>query len=121
VLRLRYGGRHFLLPGDAERQAERGILAENRPETLQSDVLKVGHHGGNNSTTQEFLRAVEPRIGIISVGKANAYGHPSPDLLERLTDGQQLEVTCFVPCPRAALSASTLAKVPIQNQNRDQK
>lgn len=140
VLRLQYGNRAFLLPGDAERQAERGILAENRPETLRSDVLKVGHHGGKNSTTQEFLRAVEPSIGIISVGETNAYGHPSPELLERLetsfvqvlrtdrdgavhvlTDGQQLEVSCFVACPRAEKAASTLAKIPNQDQSRDKK
>ena len=136
VLKLRYGNRTILLPGDAERQAERGILGENPPETLQSDVLKVGHHGGKNSTTQEFLRAVEPKIGIISVGEANAYGHPSPELLERLeassvyvlrtdrdgavhvlTDGQQLNVSCFVACPRAARTASLPAKIPNQNQS----
>lgn len=136
VLRLNYDNRNILLPGDAERQAEREILAENRPETLWSDVLKVGHHGGKNSTTQEFLRAVEPKIGIISVGEANAYGHPSPELLDRLeasgvrvlrtdrdgavrvlTDGQRLDVSCFVACPGAAKAASMLAKIPNQNED----
>ena len=131
VLRLKYGNRNILLPGDAERQAELRILGENPPETLRSDVLKVGHHGGKNSTTQEFLRAVEPKIGIVSVGEANIYGHPNPELLERLdawgvrvlrtdrdgavhvlTDGKQLEVSCFVPCPSATNAASTLAKIP---------
>lgn len=140
VLRLQYGNRAFLLPGDAERQAERGILDENLPETLRSDILKVGHHGGKNSTTQEFLRAVEPTIGIISVGETNAYGHPSPELLERLdasvvrvlrtdrdgavhvlTDGQQLEVSCFVACSSAEKAASTLAKIANQDQSRDKK
>lgn len=140
VLSLHYGSRNILLPGDAEKQAERGILAESRPETLQSDVLKVGHHGGKNSTTQEFLRAVEASIGIISVGEANAYGHPSPEVLERLeasgaqvlrtdrdgavhvlTDGQQLDVSCFVPCPGAPKAASTLAKIPNQDQSRVKK
>ncbi|HEV2196452.1 MAG TPA: DNA internalization-related competence protein ComEC/Rec2 [Candidatus Acidoferrum sp.] len=135
VLRLHYGNRTFLLPGDAEKQAELGILAENRAETLRSDVLKIGHHGGKNSTTQEFLRAVEPSIGIISVGEANPYGHPSTELLDRLeasgvrvlrtdrdgavhvlTDGQQIEVSCFVVCPGVTTPASTQAKVPNQNQ-----
>ena len=138
VLRLHYGNRNILLPGDAERQAELGILAGNGPDALRSDVLKVGHHGGKNSTTQEFLRAVEPKLGIISVGEANAYGHPSSDLLERLeasgvqvlrtdrdgavhvlTDGQQLEVSCFVACPGAAKAASMLAKMPNQNQSAE--
>ncbi|HKW63855.1 MAG TPA: DNA internalization-related competence protein ComEC/Rec2 [Candidatus Acidoferrum sp.] len=136
VLKLQYGNRNILLPGDAERQAERGILSENRREALRSDVLKVGHHGGKNSTTQEFLRAVKPKIGIISVGEANAYGHPNPELVERLeasgvrvlrtdrdgavhvlTDGQQLEVSCFVACPGAAMAVSMPAKIPNQNQN----
>ena len=66
------------------RAAAHEILAENRPETLRSDVLKIGHHRGKNSTTQGFLDAVQPQIGIISVGQANPYGHPSPELLERL-------------------------------------
>jgi len=48
VLRLHYGNRNIWLPGDAEKQAERGILTENPPEMLQSDVLKVGHHGGKS-------------------------------------------------------------------------
>ena len=135
VLRLRYGNRAILLPGDAEKQAERGILEDNPPETLRSDVLKIGHHGGKNSTTQEFLRSVEPAIGIISVGEANPYGHPSPELLDRLessnvhilrtdrdgavhvlTDGRQLEVSCFVPCSSVAKPPSSLAKMPNQNQ-----
>ena len=138
VLRLQYSNRSILLPGDAERQAERGILVANSQEALHSDILKVGHHGGKNSTTQEFLRAVEPRIAIISVGEANPYGHPSPELLERLessevqvvrtdrdgavhvlTDGQQLEVTCFVACPSVAKIASTLPKIPNHNQNTE--
>jgi competence protein ComEC len=120
VLRLRYGERSILLPGDAEKQSEQTIVAENGRDTLRSDVLKVGHHGGKNSTTQEFLNAVEPRIGIISVGEANPYGHPSQELLERLqaagvrilrtdrngavhvlTDGRQLEIRCFATCPGA--------------------
>lgn len=140
VLSLHYGSRNILLPGDAERQAERGILAENLPEALRSYVLKVGHHGGKNSTTQEFLSAVEPSIGIISVGEANAYGHPSPEVLERLeasgaqvlrtdrdgavhvlTDGQRLEVSCFVACLGATTSGSTLAKIPNQKQSADKK
>lgn len=138
VLRLQYGNRSILLPGDAEKQAELGILAGSRQDDLRSDVLKVGHHGGNGSTTQEFLRAVEPRIGIISVGEANPYGHPNPELLERLeesrvqvlrtdhdgavhvlTDGKRLEITCFVACPSAGRAASMLAKIPDKNQNAE--
>jgi competence protein ComEC len=133
VLRLQYGDRTILLPGDAERQAEQAILAENGAEAMHSDVLKIGHHGGKNSTTQPFLDAVRPQIGIISVGETNPYGHPSPEVLERLeaagvrilrtdrdgavhvlTDGRQLEIHCFVACLGADKTASVLAKVPKQ-------
>ena len=121
VLRLKFRDRTLLLPGDAEKQAEQAILAENSEEELHADVLKVGHHGSKNSTTEEFLRAVRPRIAIISAGEDNPYGHPSLELLERLetsgarvlrtdrdgavqvvTDGEQLKVSCFVECPEAA-------------------
>src|SRR5579864_1714543 len=117
VLRLQYGDKTILLPGDAERQTEHEILSENHADALTSDVLKIGHHGGKNSTTEEFLAAVRPQFGIISVGEANPYGHPSPELLERLeaagvrilrtdregavhvlTDGRKIEIRCFVTC-----------------------
>lgn len=118
VLHLRYRERSVLLPGDAEKQAERQMLAEDDPGDLRADILKVGHHGSKNSSTREFLAAVAPRIAVISDGADNPYGHPSPDLLERLqeiharilrtdengavhilTDGKSIEVRCFVPCP----------------------
>ena len=138
VLRLQYGDRTILLPGDAERQAEQAILAENHTEALRSDVLKIGHHGGKNSTTQAFLEAVQPQIGIISVGEANPYGHPNPELLDRLkgvgvlilrtdrdgavhvfTDGRRIEVRCFVACPGAENTASALVEVPNHNQSNE--
>ena len=118
VFRLQYGNRSLMLPGDAEKQAEKQILTENGEEALRADVLKVGHHGSKNSTTDEFLVAVHPRVAVISAGENNIYGHPSPELLERLhragvrtlrtdhdgavhvlTDGERLEITCFVACP----------------------
>jgi len=68
VLRLKYRNRTLLLPGDAEKQAEHAMLEENSAD-LRADVLKVGHHGSKNSTTQEFLDAVAPAIAIISSGK----------------------------------------------------
>ncbi len=72
------------MPGDAEMQAEQAMLMENSEEDLRADVLKVGHHGSKNSTTQEFLEAVHPQMAIISAGEDNPYGHPSPELPERL-------------------------------------
>lgn len=141
VLRLHFGGRTLLLPGDAEKQVEREILTENSSGVMHSDVLKVGHHGSKNSTTPEFLAAVQPRFGIISAGEDNPYGHPSEELLERLenagvfilrtdrdgavhvlTDGARLEITCFVACPAATnADASMQAKAPDQQQNQEKK
>ena len=85
VVRLRYGDRTILLPGDAEKQVEYSILSTPGITGLHADVLKVGHHGSKNSTIPEFLSAVNPQVAIVSAGEQNPYGHPSPELLERLT------------------------------------
>lgn len=118
VMRWTFGARTFMLPGDAEKQVERQILTENPAAALHADVLKVGHHGSKNSTTDDFLAAIHPQVAIISAGENNPYGHPSPQLLARLqnanvrilrtdrdgavhilTDGQRLQISCFIPCP----------------------
>jgi competence protein ComEC len=132
VMHWAFGKRAFMMPGDAEKQAERQILAESAAESLRADVLKVGHHGSKNSTTEEFLAAVHPRVAVISAGENNPYGHPSPELLQRLenagvrilrtdrdgavhilTDGKRLEISCFVACPEApATPASVQAQSP---------
>jgi competence protein ComEC len=132
VLRLHYGRQTFLLPGDAEKQAEREILTENRADSLHSGVLKIGHHGSKNSTTTEFLAAVRPSVGIISAGEDNPYGHPSQELVQRLenagvrilrtdrdgavhvlTDGVSVEISCFVACRDVAnTAASTRPEMP---------
>ncbi|MGB7494026.1 MAG: DNA internalization-related competence protein ComEC/Rec2 [Candidatus Acidiferrum sp.] len=117
VIRLKFRDRTILLPGDAEKEVEYQMLGENDRAFLHADVLKVGHHGSKNSTMPEFLSAVGPQISIISAGEENPYGHPSPELLERLdtsgttifrtdqdgavqvlTDGYALKVSCFMGC-----------------------
>jgi len=83
VLRVGYGGRSFLLVGDAEREEETALLAAARPHLL-ADVLKVGHHGSRTSSSDEFLAAVAPREAIVSVGRRNRFGHPHPVALHAL-------------------------------------
>lgn len=84
VLKVTFGSTSFLFTGDAEAESEGQMLAKGY--NLKSDVLKVGHHGSNSSTTPAFLRVVAPKYAVISVGKDNPYGHPSPDTLAKLAN-----------------------------------
>ena len=88
VMRIRYGKRTFLLCGDVERPIERRMLADR--ELSRTDVLKVPHHGSKTSSTGEFLDAVRPLYGVISVGLENSYGHPHSEVLERLREHRAL-------------------------------
>lgn len=83
VLKVSYEESDFLLTGDADAEIEAEMLAEGY--NLDSEVLKVGHHGSDTSTSQAFLEAVDPLIAAISVGE-NSYGHPAPTVMERLTN-----------------------------------
>lgn len=67
-------GIRFLFTGDAEKWADKKLLQEGLD--LDCDVLKVSHHGGNSSTSNEFLKATTPEYAAISVGKGNTYSHP---------------------------------------------
>jgi competence protein ComEC len=84
VMRLDLGKSSVLLEGDAERRSEDTMLANNRiaPVTL----LKVGHHGSKTSTNPEFLSAVAPKEAVISDGRRNTFGHPRPEILQRLEE-----------------------------------
>lgn len=84
VMRADYGDLSVLLTGDAEFSTEQQLVAQD-PGNLQVDILKVGHHGSKGSSGAEFLKAVSPRLAAISVGKNNAYGHPTSETLARLT------------------------------------
>lgn len=82
VLRLSYGGTDALLTGDAPCKVEETILATG--QTVEADLLKVGHHGSSTSTCSAFLDAVDPRLAALSVGENNGYGHPHREVLDRL-------------------------------------
>ncbi len=85
VMALNYGGRRVLLTGDAPREVEQTLLKlyGNR---LQSEVLKLGHHGSKTSSSASFLEEVNPRYAIISAGCENRFGHPHPSVMKRLLD-----------------------------------
>jgi competence protein ComEC len=80
---VRYGSVSFLLVGDAERAEEEWLLRHAR-DKLDVDVLKVGHHGSRTSSTEDFIKAVSPKIALISVGADNSYGHPDQEVIGRL-------------------------------------
>lgn len=79
---LTYGSARVLLAGDAEENAEEDMA--KGPYTGPLTLLKVGHHGSNTSTTPLFLSRFPPKIAVIQCGADNSYGHPTPEVLERL-------------------------------------
>ena len=80
--RLIFGENSFLFTGDLPSDGESALMRSNF--VLNSRVLKIGHHGSKYSTSEGFLKAVDPSDVIISVGANNRYGHPTPEILERL-------------------------------------
>jgi competence protein ComEC len=81
VSRLIFNKNSFLFTGDITNNAEKELI--NKKIYLDSDVLKISHHGSKYSTSDEFLENVKPEIAVISVGK-NSYGQPAPEVLQRL-------------------------------------
>ncbi|MBI3895585.1 MAG: ComEC/Rec2 family competence protein [Acidobacteria bacterium] len=112
VLRLQYGQRRVLLPGDVESRMERRLVENGN--SIAGDILKIPHHGSKTSTTPAFLARVAPSFGIISVGAFGRFGHPHAEVLETLrqagvrtmrtdqdgsvtilTDGRRIELATF--------------------------
>lgn len=108
ILKLTYGNVSFLFTGDIENDVEKTLLNKD----IESDVLKVAHHGSNTSSSNAFLKKVNPKYAIISVGTGNSYGHPKSVILDGLeklgtkiyrtdelgtiivtTDGEKIEVS----------------------------
>ncbi len=83
VIKVVMGQVSFLLTGDIGAKAETLLLRS--PADLASTVYKVPHHGSAGSSSEEFVAAVAPIVDVISVGRDNRYGHPSPAVLERLS------------------------------------
>ncbi|MFH1662156.1 MAG: ComEC/Rec2 family competence protein [Candidatus Falkowbacteria bacterium] len=82
VTKLIYGDNIFLFTGDSESEVEKELLENNID--LSVDVLKAGHHGSDTSSSEEFLKAVDPEFVIMQVGDDNNFGHPSRRVIKRL-------------------------------------
>lgn len=114
VLLAEYGDFSMLLMGDLGTEGEAEI-AEVWDEKKKVQILKAGHHGSSTSSSELFLDTVRPQIAVLSYGKDNSYGHPHPEVIERLeergiaswateeqgmitvrTDGKELEIQGFL-------------------------
>lgn len=82
VLYFAFSSFTFLLMGDAEKEIEEKIIATY--PSLRADILKVGHHGSNTSTTFPFLKLIQAKTAILSYGVKNPYGHPHEEVIDRL-------------------------------------
>lgn len=79
VIKLTYQNKVFLFTGDAE------TLVEKQLSNVDADLLKIGHHGSDTSSSSDFIKAVSPQYAIISVGEDNKYGHPNQSVLDTLS------------------------------------
>ncbi len=84
VVKLTYKRASFLLTGDATAESESEILG--RSGNVRAQVLQVGHQGSAAASSEEWLARVGPKVAVISCGRSNRYGHPSPKVLTRLED-----------------------------------
>lgn len=110
ILKLTYKKTSYLFTGDATNITEKKILNKD----IKSDVLKIGHHGSKYSSTENFIKKINPKYAIISVGKGNKYGHPNIETINLLnkyniktyrtdelgtilltSDGNNIEITSF--------------------------
>ena len=83
VVKVSFGEMDILMTGDAETRVEEKML-ETRSNELQCEILKLGHHGSNTSTSDEFLKCVAPDYGLISCEVGNKYSHPSTETVKKL-------------------------------------
>lgn len=84
VIKLEYGNNSFVFTGDIESQSENQIV--NNGLNINTDVLKIAHHGSNTSTSNQFLESVNPLFAIFMVGEENKYLHPDITVVNRLVE-----------------------------------
>ena len=86
LILLTFKDTKFMFTGDAETEVENEVLEKYSKEKLDIDILKVGHHGSNTSSSINFLKTLTPTISVIEVGKDNKYGHPTEKTLTSLKE-----------------------------------
>ncbi len=83
LIKVYISGLSVLVTGDMGSFEEKAVMESYGADLLSSDILKVAHHGSATSTSDGFVRAVNPRVAVIQSGKNN-FGHPHPDVVEKL-------------------------------------
>lgn len=83
ISKVQYGDIGFIVTGDSPKSIEEYVVRQHG-SALESEVMKVGHHGSDTSTAEAFIGAVSPQFAVISAGEDNPYGHPHQEVLERL-------------------------------------
>ena len=81
ITKLLYRDNSFLFTGDISSKIEKEIIIQD----IQSDIIKIPHHGSKYSSSEEFIKKVSPLLAVIQVGK-NSYGHPTDEVLTRLSN-----------------------------------
>jgi len=120
VLKITNGKVTFLLMGDASLEAESSIM--NDGYDVNSEILKVGHHGSRTSSGASFISAVSPAVSVIEVGEGNDYGHPHQETLERLQKISKvyrtdLDGTITISTDGSAYSVTTQKSEPYKEQS----
>ena len=88
ILRITYGDTSFLFMGDASKELERSVIESGAD--VSADLIKIGHHGSESSTSYRLLYEAMPTYAVISVGAGNRYGHPDEQTLSILADAEVL-------------------------------
>lgn len=115
VLKVVYGETSFIFQGDAEKTVEKQLL--NSDYDLNADVIKLGHHGSNTSSTEKYLKAVNPQYAIISCGADNSYGHPHDEVIDRLKNNN---ISFFVTAQTGDVTVTSDGEnIDIQTQNKE--
>lgn len=104
-IRVTFGDVSFVFTGDAYTEQENEMIERNK--TVKADILQLGHHGSNTSSGQSFLDAVSPQYAIYSAGENNSYGHPSPEIVERI---QQMDITLLGTDVHGTITVTTDGK-----------
>jgi competence protein ComEC len=84
IFRLTAGSFRYINSGDATVEQERRVLSAWPVDSLRADLLKIGHHGSRTSTSEDWIAAVRPTVAVISAGSGNRFGHPHPEVLDRI-------------------------------------